>query len=229
MTKDMTKNSKTRYFVTATGTEIGKTFVTALLVRQARARGLAVRAVKPVLSGFAPDMTDSDAHQLLAAQGIEPTANSLDATSPWRFRAALSPDMAAAREGRAIDMGALAAFTSDALAGPEDLVLVEGVGGAFVPLTDSDTVADWIGAVETPSLVVAGSYLGTISHTIATVEAMWVRGLGVRAIILSESPVSPVPLAETAAVIERHLDLPVLMLPRLGPDGTAPDLLSPLL
>ncbi|MDA5192481.1 dethiobiotin synthase [Govanella unica] len=219
-----------RYFITATGTEIGKTFVTALLTRQARARGLSVRALKPVLSGYEDGMTESDSHQLLAAQGLDATADNIHAITPWRFRAPLSPDMAAAREGKVIDVAALGAFSKAALVGPENLVLIEGVGGAFVPLDDRHTVADWMMDTGAPALVIAGSYLGTISHSIATVTALQTRGIPVAAIILSASPISPVPLEETAATIRRHLDIPVLILPRLGDDLTgAPDLLTALL
>ena len=126
-------------------------------------------------------------------------------------------------------MAQLIAFSAEALAGPENLVLIEGVGGAFVPLANGETVADWIRACGTEQLVVTGSYLGSISHSLATVEALRARALPVRALILCESPVSPVPIAETAAALSRHLNLPVLLLPRLDTGDAPPDLLSPLL
>lgn len=208
-------------FVTATGTEIGKTYVTALLCRQLRARGLSVRALKPILSGYEPEhANECDSGRILDALGMEVTEEAIAAMTPWRFRAPLSPDMAAAREGREIDFDALVEFCAD---GSEDVLLIEGVGGAMVPLTRTKTVLDWIVAVGAPSLVVAGAYLGTISHTLTTVGAMRSRHATIAGIVVSEAEPGPVPLAETVETIARFLpDMPVVGLPKDGAD--TPDL-----
>lgn len=200
-------------FITATGTEIGKTYVTTLLCRQLRAAGCSVRALKPVISGFDPvDCDESDTVRILKALDLPATEANIDAISPWRFRAPLSPDMAAAREGRQIDFAALTAFCRP---GSEDALLIEGVGGAMVPLTDTETVMDWIAALDVPALVVAGSYLGTISHTLTTVAALQGRGIDIAAVVISESETSPVPLAETAGAVRRFVSgVPVVAVPR---------------
>ena len=91
------------YFVTATGTDIGKTYVTAGLVRACRRRKQSVMALKPIVSGFDPlSPESSDSYALMEALDI-PAAD-IEQISPWRFAAPLSPDMAAAREGRTIDL-----------------------------------------------------------------------------------------------------------------------------
>jgi dethiobiotin synthetase len=96
------------FFVTATGTDIGKTFVTAGLIRHLRRLGHKVDAFKPVLSGFEMGgAAQSDAGQLLAALELDVTLETLDRMAPWRFTAPLSPDMAAAHENRSIDFQAL--------------------------------------------------------------------------------------------------------------------------
>lgn len=211
-------------FVTATGTEIGKTFVTALLARQLRAAGRAPLAIKPVMSGYTPDEAgESDAGRLLAALGRPVTPETVAEISPWRFAAPLSPDMAAAREGRAIDFDALVAFCRRQGGAP---LLVEGVGGAMVPLDARRTVMDWMAALKAPALVVAGSYLGTISHTLTTLAAMQAHGVRVAGLAISESADSPVPPRETAETLARFTDLPIRIVPRLS-DGAidrAPDL-----
>ncbi|MEN3976099.1 dethiobiotin synthase [Emcibacter sp. SYSU 3D8] len=213
----------TRTFITATGTAIGKTLVTSLLARQLRAQGRTVRALKPVISGFSDATLDqSDTAELLRAMDLPVTPQTIQEISPWRFEAPLSPDMAALREGRTIDFRQLIDFCE----GPADAehTLIEGVGGAFVPLDDDHTVADWIAALRAPALLVCGSYLGTLSHTIATLEALAQRRVRVTGIILSESPESPVPLAETQATLERFVGpIPVLGLPRLTPRTDTPD------
>jgi dethiobiotin synthetase len=87
-------------FVSGTGTDIGKTFVTAALIHELRRRGRAVDALKPVVSGFDPaQLAASDPGVFLAALGRAPTAAALDRIAPWRYSAPLSPDMAARREG----------------------------------------------------------------------------------------------------------------------------------
>ncbi|MBV1886616.1 MAG: dethiobiotin synthase, partial [Parvibaculaceae bacterium] len=101
-------------FVTASGTEIGKTFVATTLVRQLRAQGLKVRALKPVVSDVtAQNFAESDTALMIAALGETPDAKTIDAVSPWRFEPALSPDMAAKREGRSIDFEELIRFCEE--------------------------------------------------------------------------------------------------------------------
>lgn len=203
-------------FVTATGTEIGKTFVTAALARHLHRQGRAVRALKPVVSGF-DDATkaESDPAMLLRALDQAPTDAALAEISPWRFAAPLSPDMAARREGRAIDFAALVGHCRGEIAAAGvDPLLIEGVGGAMVPLTDRETVLDWMTALRIPVLLVAGSYLGTISHTLTTFSVLRAAGLDIRAVVLSETPGSTVPLAETRETVARFAGMPVLTLRR---------------
>lgn len=211
----------TACFITATGTEIGKTYVTAMLCRELLSQGLNVRALKPVLSGYTPDeAADCDSGLILQALGQNVSDAAIGDMTPWRFAAPLSPDMAAAREGRSIDFDALVAFCQP---GDEDFLIVEGVGGAMVPLTGSQTVLDWIVALGYPALVVAGSYLGTISHTLTTVNAMRDRGATVAGVVVSESAVSPVPMSETLATIARFLpETPITGVPRNGIAALAP-------
>lgn len=186
------------YFVTATGTGIGKTFVTAGLVR-----ALGAKALKPVLSGFDP--TESDAAVLLDAMGEPASAPNIARISPWRFAAPLSPDMAAARENREIDFAALVTFTHANTR--EGLVFVEGVGGVMVPLTAKHTTLDWMTQARLPLILVTGSYLGTLSHTLTAVDAVARRGLEIAMLVVNESAESPVPLAETRDAIARHTGL----------------------
>ncbi len=173
-------------FVAGTHTGIGKTLVTAALAHQLRRAGRPVTAVKPVMSGFdAADLAGCDAGLLLAAQGIAPTEERVAGIAPYRFAAPISPDMAAAREGRTIALDALVAFCR-ATDRPGQATLVEGIGGAMTPLAPGATVLDWIAALGCPSVLVAGSYLGTLSHSLTALAAMGARGCAPRAIVVSE-------------------------------------------
>lgn len=204
-------------FITATGTDIGKTFITTGLIHTLRRRGRAVDAVKPVLSGFSEEtQRESDAGALLAALGRPITRATLDVLSPWRFKAPLSPDMAAEREGRRLDVDDIIAFSRRTIDAAEDVLLIEGIGGIMVPLDERHTVLDWMAALDVPLLLVAGSYLGTLSHSLSALEVLKSRGLRVAATVISETPNSTVGLAETAATLARFAaPVPVVTMPRL--------------
>ena len=205
-------------FVTSTGTEIGKTFVTAGLTRHLRAAGRAVAAIKPIVTGYDPDAAEgSDPAVLLDALGRSTTPEEIARIAPWRFATAVAPDLAAKREGRAVDFSALVSFCQRAIDSSE-LLLIEGVGGVMVPLDDRHTVIDWISALRVPVIVVVGSYLGTISHTLTALHVLAQRKLAIIAVVVSETPGSPVPLDETVASIGRFADMiDVIPLPRLAP------------
>jgi len=213
----------TAIFITATGTDVGKTFVATSLIRYFRQIGRVVDAIKPVVSGFDPaQAAASDTGLLLQALGLPITAEEIDRISPWRFRAPLSPNMAAEREGRAIDVAAVITFCQSAVEQREDILLIEGVGGVMVPLDGERTILDVMMALQLPLILVAGSYLGTISHTLTALDALYRRGMQVLAIVVSETPGSTVPLDETVAAIARFAE-PVIGLPRRPtPPGAVP-------
>jgi dethiobiotin synthetase len=210
----------TAIFVTGTGTDVGKTFLSAALIRHWRAAGHAVAAFKPVVSGFDPATAQaSDPGVLLTALG-RPISD-IETISPWRFAAPLSPDMAAAREGRALDFDAIVEFSRRAATGA-DRVLIEGVGGIMVPLDERHTVLDWMSALRLPVLLVAGSYLGTISHTLTALRVLAQRNLTVAVVAVSESAVPGAPLDETVAVTARFADMiEVVGVPRIAGDAHA--------
>ena len=205
-----------RYFITSTGTGIGKTFATCALIRQARARGFRVAATKPLISGFDKDkIAESDTGAILAALGDEVSEANARKISPWRFAAPLSPNMAAADEGRAIDCQALFEFSKTFLAQPADLAVIEGVGGVMVPLDDQNTVLDWLRACGVPALLVVGDYLGTISHTLTAIEVLRARGVEIAAVVMSEGETPEVPFERTLDDLRSRLTpIPVVPLRR---------------
>ncbi len=206
------------FFVTGSGTEIGKTFVTTALIHSLRRRGRPVAALKPVASGFDPaHPEDSDPAALLAALGEPVSTQTLDRIAPWRFRAPLSPDMAAMRENRSIDFAKLVEHSQAAIVTTPGTLLIEGVGGVMVPLDERHTVLDLIAALRLPAIVVSGSYLGAISHALTALDALHSRSLAIAALVVNETPQSSVALDETAATIARFASsAPVITLARLA-------------
>lgn len=179
----------TAYFITSTGTGLGKTFATCALVHATRGRGF-----KPVISGWV-DGAATDTTQIIEAGG---GVQKIEDVSPWRFAAPLSPHRAAVLENKAIDVERLIEWTRIQAQTPHH-TFIETVGGIMVPLTDSATTLDWMTAVGLPMILVVGSYLGTISHTLTVLEVLRARGIVVKALILNESEGSSVALAEAEA------------------------------
>jgi dethiobiotin synthetase len=211
-------------FLTATGTDIGKTFVATGLIRELRRRGHSVVAVKPIASGFEEwSAPASDPARLLAALGLPASDEEMARIAPWRFRAALAPDLAAAREGRRVDFHGLIAFSRKEIESGAAHLLIEGIGGVMVPLDERHTVLDWMAELRLPVVLVTGSYLGTISHTLTALGALRQRRLPILAVVVSETEGSTVPLDDTVASIARFAaGATVLMLPRLATGADDP-------
>jgi dethiobiotin synthetase len=204
----------TAIFITATGTEVGKTQVVASLIRQFRQMGRSVEALKPIVSGYDPaQAAASDTGILISALALPFSPESIDRVSPWRFRAALSPDLAARQEERTIDVDAVVAFCQNAISQRGDLLLIEGVGGIMTPLDGHRTSLDVMMALQLPLILVTGSYRGAISHTLTALDSLFRRDMNVLATIVSETPGSALALDDVVSAISRFT-APVIGLPR---------------
>jgi dethiobiotin synthetase len=203
------------YFITATGTDIGKTYVAALLCRIARMYGKEVVACKPIISGV-ERLEETDSAALLNALGMEVTEANFRALSPWQFRAPLSPHRAAALEGQTLSLDAIMAWCESWLQQHDPAFrLIEGVGGAIVPLTYDTTTLEWMQRLNLPTLLVTGDYLGTLSHTLTALTVLKQAGVRVAGIVVNESEVS-VEHAETIHTLRAFspFAVPIVSLPR---------------
>ncbi len=204
----------TAIFITATGPNVGKTHVVASLIRHLRQSGRAVEAIKPIVCGYdSARAAASDPGTLIAALGLPFSPESIDRVSPWRFRAAVSPDLAARYEGRTIDVDGVVALCQSAIERRRDVLLIEGAGGIMTPLDESRTVLDVMMSLRLPLILVAGSYRGTVSHTLTALDSLLRRDMNVLATIVNETLDSTEPLDEVAASIGRFTG-PVIRLPR---------------
>jgi dethiobiotin synthetase len=184
-------------FVMGTGTGVGKSVVSAALIAAMVAAGERVRAYKPVVTGLdePPDVDVGEwppDHELLAAMaGMTP-----EQVSPLRFGPAVSPHLATQLAGREIDPAALLAnarshVAQDDSSAPAEILVVEGVGGLLVPFNDSYTVRDLAMELALPLVIAARPGLGTINHTLLTIEAARGVGLRVCAVVLTPWPQDP--------------------------------------
>lgn len=175
-------------FVTGTGTGVGKTVLSAALLAAMSAAGVRVRAHKPVVTGLdEPADTEWPPDHELLARVADMTPGEV---APLRYGPAVSPHLAAALAGETIDHVDLIARARAAAVGDGTLI-VEGVGGLLVPLTEEFTVRDLAAALALPVVIAASSGLGTINHTLLSVESARAVGLDVRAVVLTPWPETP--------------------------------------
>jgi dethiobiotin synthetase len=210
------------FFVTGTGTEVGKTVVAAVLAHTLRHQGSTVAVFKPAVTGLdEPGETD---HALLRrASGSE---QSDDEIAPYRYGPPASPHLAAAQAGEEIDPERLRGAARDAAASADRLVC-EGVGGLLVPLawrssasvrkqSASYLVRDFAQDLGLPVVVAAPPGLGTINHTLLTVEVARAADLTVAAVVLTPWPERPSPIeSSNRDTIEALAATPVHTLPHL--------------
>jgi dethiobiotin synthetase len=215
-------------FVTATDTGVGKTILSAALLAAMAAAGERVRAHKPVVTGL--DVTGLDDrsesgqpgawppdHELLASvSGMTP-----EQVAPLRFGPAVSPHLAARLAGERIDSADLEARAR--AAGDDGATLIlEGVGGLLAPLAEDYTVRDLAIAMKLPLLIAARPGLGTINHTLLTLQSARAAGLDVRAVVLTPWPEQPNEMEQSNRdTIARMGEIEVVGLDRVrSPDAT---------
>jgi dethiobiotin synthetase len=170
-------------FITATDTDVGKTFVACAVARALRARGRDVGVMKPVASGCEADVSD-DTRALIEASGV---TDGPELVTPVTFKAPLAPTAAARAEGASFERGRIfEAF--EKLRARHEFLIVEGIGGLMVPLEGRWTVRDLARELGGPVAIVSRDGLGTINHTALTVECARAAGLDLRGIILNRLP-----------------------------------------
>lgn len=198
-------------FVTGTGTEVGKTVVAAIVARTLAAEGKRVAVFKPAVTGL-DEGAETDHALLRRASGSNQSDEEI---APYRYGPPASPHLAAALAGEELDPERLRQAAGAAAVGAEAIVC-EGVGGLLVPLSPTYLVRDLAVDLGYPLVVVASPGLGTINHTLLTLEAARAAGLEVAAVVLTPWPAEPTEIErsnrETIAALG---DTKVLTLPPL--------------
>jgi dethiobiotin synthetase len=203
-------------FVTGTGTGVGKSILAASVCAAVAERGERVAAFKPAVTGLDEPSGDwPPDHELLAwaaSAGQSPAE-----VAAHRFGPALSPHYAAELAGEAIEPAPLV-DAARAAAVEADALVCEGIGGLLVPITPGYLVRDLAVDLGLPVVVAAATGLGTINHTLLTVEAAGAAGLRVVGVVMTPWPAEPAPIeASNRAMIERLGGVPVSGLPPTEP------------
>lgn len=207
-------------FVTGTDTEVGKTIVSAAIVAAAVQRGMRIAAFKPVVTGLDEPVVDWPRDHELLSQ-VANAGQSPEDVAPYRYGPAVSPHLAESSSGESVEPDSLVEAGRREAAKAEALV-VEGVGGLLVPLTKDYLVRDLAGELSLPVVIAARPGLGTINHSLLTIEAARAVALRIQAVVLTPWPDDPEPIHRSnMETIERFGEVPVIGLPRTDPAGLA--------
>ena len=207
------------YFITGTDTGVGNTVVTALLTALCRRAGVGVGVMKPVETGVDPLCDSSAASDARFLMEVAQSGDSLDEVAPYRFKIPASPYFAARAEGREVDPSRLiAAFRN--LSERHEVLLVEGAGGLLAPISPGYQVLHLAEDFGLPLIVAARRNLGTLNHTLLTLQAAEAKGLTVAGVVFN--PLEPDPASEVeranSDILREFSRVPLLgELPFLGP------------
>jgi dethiobiotin synthetase len=218
-------------FVTGTGTEVGKTVVAAVIARTLAAEGERVAVFKPAVTGLdeqpADGLESGNAGRFPAHRPESETDHALlrraagseqsdDEIAPYRYGPAASPHLAAAQAGEEIDSARLVAVAR-AAAADTDVLVCEGVGGLLVPLRHDYLVRDLAAELSLPLVIAASPGLGTINHTLLTIDAARAAALEIAAVVLTPWPDEPTPIEQSnRETIQALGEVPLDTLPLLN-------------
>ncbi len=170
------------WFVTGTDTGVGKTVVSCAIARGCLERGIDVGVMKPSETG----VSEAGPLDAIALRDAADCGDALELICPQAFAMPAAPTVAASAEGRSVEAGAIRTAWAT-LAGRHEAMVVEGAGGLLVPIWDGATMADLAAELGLPLVVVARAALGTINHTLLTLEAIERRGLDLAGVVISHA------------------------------------------
>jgi len=201
---------KKRFFITATDTDAGKTYVTCQLLDYYREQGLSAVGIKPVASGaevIDGQLISRDAYHLMAH-----SSDHLDykTVNPVLLEPAIAPHIAAKQASHELSVEGLYQALLAIHHSEHDVILYEGAGGWCVPLNDNETWADFCLAMDLPVILVVGMKLGCINHALLSEQAIKASGLNCHGWIANQlDPEMPV-YQENLKTLQHYLDVPML-------------------
>ena len=199
------------YFITGTDTNVGKTAVTACLAKLLESRGENVGVMKPIETGVnaqCSSSSNSDAKFLMKITGVQ---DPLEDVCPFRFKLPASPYQAAKIEGKEIDPEIILKRFRE-LQSKHSIMLVEGIGGLMVPITQSYNVSNLALQIGLPLIIVSRAQIGTLNHTLLTINAAQQHGLKIKGVILNPAHEgeSEAIEAEQGKLLKELSDVPIL-------------------
>lgn len=210
------------YFITGTDTEIGKTHATCALLAHAAAAGRRAVGLKPVAAGVNADGQNDDVLRLMTASNVKLAA---DTVNPWLLAEPVSPHIAARMANTEITLSPiLESFR--AAREQADLVLIEGVGGLYAPLSDTLSQPDLIRALDVPVILVVGLRLGCLNHALLTATVLKLEGFRLAGWIGNQVDPAFQAQADNIATLRQRITAPCLGILPYDPQATADTLAS---
>ncbi len=202
------------YFITGTDTGVGKTIITASLIKLLSSSGLNTVGMKPIASGCyktSQGLRNEDADLIMQQSNLELDYGLIN---PYAFQPSVSPHFAAKDLDQKIDLDTILEKFS-VISDSTDFVLVEGVGGWQVPISDDRYMSDLAVVLGLPVILVVGLRLGCINHALLTAQAIQEKGLGLIACVANQIDADYEKLEETLDTLEKHLGIPVQFVPHI--------------
>ena len=181
-------NKKNAFFVTSTGTELGKTFLSEKIIKELGSRGFSIDCYKPILSSFnKKNYETSDSAKLLKASKKKATIANIKKITPWLFKMPVAPTIAAKHERKQFTYQNIKTWClKKKQSSYSNFILFEGAGGIMVPIERHKTFIDLFKDINVPVILLVGSYLGTVSHTLSAVDNLNQRKIKIINIVLNE-------------------------------------------
>jgi dethiobiotin synthetase len=220
-------------FVTATDTEVGKTVIAGAIANHFLRQSKKVAVLKPIATGCVPrreGLVSEDAEFLASCADAR---FPLDIICPVRYREPLAPAVAADRAKQPVDYDAIAR-SLEMMTQQSDIIVIEGIGGLMVPLDPQHTTLDLARWLRLPTVIVARPTLGTLNHTLLTVEALRRAGIPIAGVVINRYPAESASIAEESnpRTIEKHARVPILAIvpdePALKRPPLPPSITSPI-
>ena len=176
------------FFVTSTGTEIGKTFVSTKIIDYFLQHNIRIEPLKPILSGFdKKNIKESDSGKLLVSCKKKVSFSNIFKMTPWLYENPIAPSLAAKYENKKLIYSDVQKWCKEKKKNSKsDFLLFEGAGGLMVPIERKKNFLDLFKSLKIPVILVVGSYLGTISHTLSALENLCNYNIRVINIIFNE-------------------------------------------
>tara|TARA_B110000259_G_scaffold185842_1_gene235750 strand:- start:5747 stop:6397 length:651 start_codon:yes stop_codon:yes gene_type:complete len=177
-----------QYFVTAIGTDIGKTYFTTSLCQILLNIGQKANIIKPVISGFTLNDDSNDTLTILNSLGMEKNIDNIDKISPFRLKLPLSPDIASRGEGVELSFDKITDFCLDNIKKSKrsnEFLFIEGAGGVMTPVTHDKTFVDLMQKLPIPVILIISNYLGSISHALTAIKVLEQCNVDLEYIILN--------------------------------------------
>ena len=197
------------FFITSTGTNIGKTYCTIEIIKSLIKKKIEVNPFKPILSGFnSKKIEQSDSYKILRTIKKNIDIKDIKSMTPWLFNNAIAPSLAAEKENKNLEYNQVLNWCLDKINyknNKNSINIIEGAGGILVPIEKEKTILDLIVDLRIPVILVVGNYLGSVSHTLSVVKNIQFSKLNIINIIINQNNDCDLDIDDTKKLIDTNL------------------------